>query len=633
MGKYIRLFNKHASYNGYINSMNKILPNVTFCEDESNTHYNKLVSSIKISFNLSSPGLERISIYGNFSIIQGSTNADGLSNVKLLKIDNQIIDIENDLIKNIAFTFWGITINAYYYNFTSSGAHTIEYILKSPVITEGTCSGLGDNTFIQGSPGFMGHNSTVVYFPSNMTNLSAIISGVKKIDKFGFLLSNLEDVYISNELCEISGGAFTSNLLNSIYIPANVKTINIGGFMGSLNIESIIVDSNNTVYDSRDNCNAIIETATNILIAGCKNTIIPNSVTSIGQGAFYQIYDLTNIIIPNSVEYIGDDAFYGCIFLESITIPNSIKEIGESTFNGCIFEEECFINNSNLDAQANNYWGGNIIPPGYVDIYDRLGIMNNQLMFCGKYNENIIIPNTVTSIGDNVFHGYFWIKNISIPNTVTSIGQNAFAGCSNLTGITIPASVTSINNYTFSCGKNFINIVVDSNNAVYDSRDNCNAIIETATNTLIAGCNNTVIPNSVTSISEGAFTGCSSLTSIIIPNSVTAINNYTFGNCSRLKNVTIGNSVTLIDDQAFVYCTNLNSITIPSSVTTMNNSVFLGCASLTNITCLGTTAPTINSYTFSSINTNGTLTVPSGSTGYDTWMQYLSEYNWTLVEQ
>ena len=155
---------------------------------------------------------------------------------------------------------------------------------------------------------------------------------------------------------------------------------------------------------------------------------------------------------------------------------------------------------------------------------------------------------------------------------------------------------------------------MNSGNTVYDSRNNCNAIIETATNTLIAGCQNTVIPNTVTSIGQ-----------------------YAFGYCSGLTNVVIPNSVTSIGDSAFQSCNGLTSVTIPDSVTTVGNFAFFMCSGLINITSLATTAPTIQTSTFRDIKTGGTLTVPSGSTGYNTWMgngnYYLGKYNWTKVEQ
>ena len=193
---------------------------------------------------------------------------------------------------------------------------------------------------------------------------------------------------------------------------------------------------------------------------------IPNSVTSIGGSAFTYCESLTSITIPNSVTSIGDWAFGGCLSLTSVTIPNSVTSIGESAFDGC------------------------------------------------KSLTSITIPNSVTRIEDTVFSGCSGLTSITIPNSVTSIGSIAFYDCSVLESITIPNSVTSIERYAFSDCSGLTSIIVEEGNAKYDSRDNCNAIIETKSNTLIAGCKNAVIPNTVTSIGEGVFFNCYALTSI-----------------------------------------------------------------------------------------------------------------------
>ena len=231
--------------------------------------------------------------------------------------------------------------------------------------------------------------------------------------------------------------------LTSIVVPNSVTEIGQEAFGNCPGLTSIVVESGNPRFDSRNNCNAIIEITDNELIAGCKNTIIPNSVTKIGNFAFGACVSLTSIVIPNSVTSIGQYAFYSCSGLTSINIPNS----------------------------------------------------------------------------------------------VTSIGHGAFAWCSGLTSIVIPNSVTEIGVGVFDDCTELASIVVESGNPRYDSRNNCNAIIETANNMLIVGCMNTTIPNSVTVIGYWAFYSCSGLTSIDIPNSVTAIGDSAFYDCGRLTDV------------------------------------------------------------------------------------------------
>lgn len=150
---------------------------------------------------------------------------------------------------------------------------------------------------------------------------------------------------------------------------------------------------------------------------------------------------------------------------------------------------------------------------------------------------SIIIPKSVTSIKDNALSNCSSMTSITIPNSVTSIGDFAFCNCDMLASITIPNSVTRINGSAFSHCAALGRIVVDAANPVYDSRDNCNAIIKTASNTLIRGCKNTIIPNSVSKIGRGAYYCCDSLISVTIPNSIAFIDSLAFFGCRELKDV------------------------------------------------------------------------------------------------
>ena len=233
--------------------------------------------------------------------------------------------------------------------------------------------------------------------------------------------------------------------------------------------------------------------------------------------------------------------------------------------------------------------------------------------------ENLVISDAVTSIGNDAFLRCYGLTSITIPNSVTSIGNMAFAICSGLTSVTIgnivesirdyafygtgltsvtiPNSVTSIGAGAFGGCASLTSIVVASGNTKYDSRENCNAIIEKSTNTLIAGCQNTIIPNSVTSIGDNAFESCDGLTSVTIPNSVISIGVSAFNECSGLTSVTIGNSVTSIGDYAFMYCDGLTSVTIPNSVISIGESAFDTCSGLTSVT-IGNSVTSIGDYAF-----------------------------------
>ena len=301
--------------------------------------------------------------------------------------------------------------------------------------------------------------------------------------------------------------------------------------------------------------------------------------------------------------------------------------------------------------------------------YTVTAIGDKAFNYCSDLT-SVTLPNTVTTIGSNAFDRCTSLTGIDIPNSVTSIGNDAFSGCSSLTSIIIPESVTTIGedafwltgltsitipNSVISIGKRIIahsrvsSIIVEEGNTKYDSRDNCNAIIESETNTLIVGCSNTFIPNTVTTIGECAFERCGELTSIIIPNNVTSIANSAFYNCVNLTSVTIPNTITSIGDYMFSSCYKLASVNIPNSVTSIGVQAFRNCSSLSKIeipnsvTSIGESAfnecgnlvtvkvdidspLTIDENTFSN-RTNATLYVPAGCKDAYEDADYWTEFN------
>ena len=311
--------------------------------------------------------------------------------------------------------------------------------------------------------------------------------------------SQVESFTFGDEVEVIPGGlCLGMNKLTSIIIPNSVTSIGSSAFYNCSGLTSIICEAGNTVYDSRNNCNAIIETATNTIIVGCQNTTIPNSVTSIGEGAFYGCSGLTSITIGHSVTEIGDFAFYKCSGLTSVTIGSGLLSIGLNAFLDCGSLTTVILNSNAIVSKT--YSSNSTI----------------QSIF-GEQVTEYILGDEITSIGKDAFYDCSGLTSVTIPNSVTSIGNSAFSGC----------PIGSIN-FTGTieewCNKSWSPSQISSGYQLL-----LNGVLE----------ENVVIPNSVTSIGYEAFYYCSSLTSVTIGNSVTSIGYGAFDGCSSLTTVTM----------------------------------------------------------------------------------------------
>ena len=426
-----------------------------------------------------------------------------------------------------------------------------------------------------------------VVIPEEVTYMNK----VRKVTRIGFeafyKCSSLTSVTIPNSVSSIGWHAFEGcSGLTSITIPNSVTSIGSSAFSGCSGLTSVTIPNN--VKSIGDHIFSYC--------SGLSSITIPNSVTNIGDYAFFCCSGLISASIPNSVKSIGDQAFFACSGLKSVAIGNSVASIGSEAFSYCGSIVSISVASGNTIYDSRNNCNA-IIETS----------TNTLILGC----KNTIIPNSVTSMGKSVFAGCSGLTSITIPNSVTNIGDWAFTKCSGLTSVIIPNSVTSIGKGVFSSCTSLGFITVELNNLIYDSRDNCNAIIETATNTLVSGCKKTIIPNNVRSIGINAFSGHSGLTSITIPNSVTSIGKSAFSGCSSLISVTMPKNLMSIDQYAFNDCSSLTSVTIPNIVTSIGDWAFSGCSRLTNVIVKIKTPVEIDRHTFSG-SWWATLYVPSG---------------------
>lgn len=292
--------------------------------------------------------------------------------------------------------------------------------------------------------------------------------------------------------------------------------------------------------------------------------VIPSSVVSIGEFAFYRCTELSSISIPTSVKTIGYGAFSNCEALSTLTIPNGVKTIGEFAFSDCKALSTLTIPES---VETIGVWAfSGCTNLASVSIpYGITTINNGTFCWCSNLS-SVNLPNSLLTIGDQAFEGCSF-ESITIPESVTSIGGFAFYECTNLSSIIIPKKVTNIDTEAFGHCESLSSIIVDEENPRYDSRYNCNAIIETKYNFMQRGCKNTFIPNGIEMIQYHCFSGCKGLKSIGIPNSVESIGGRIFADCPDLISVTIGNGVTEMGDEklwdgysCFESCPNITDI-------------------------------------------------------------------------
>ena len=486
-----------------------------------------------------------------------------------------------------------------YYNITDASQHYVEITRPGGSDWNGFVKPTGNITL----------PSTVNY--NGVTYVVKAI-GYAAFKECGGLRGSLT---IPNSVTTISHWAFTScsGFRGTLTIPSSVTELGNSAFMDCSGFAYVDYNATNCAdpyqYNTPfENCGGTLTIGNNVTripsymfqdsdFTG--SLTIPNSVTTIGDGAFYNCTGFTgSLTIPNSVTTIGNGAFYNCTgFTGSLTLSNSLSTIGDEAFRGC------------------SGFTGNLTIPNSVTTIDRQAFHS-----CSGFTGSLSISNSVTTIGDGAFgncRGF--TGSLTIPNSVTTIGVYAFGNCEGFNGsLTIGNSVSSIGYQAFFECSGFTGSLIIQN-SVTELGDyafyRC------------SGFNGSLsISNSLGSIGVGTFSGCSGLTgSLTIPNSVTEIGNSAFTNCIGFTgNLIIPNSVTSISNYAFSFCSGFTgSLTIPNSVSSIGNCAFEGCSGLTGSLSISNSVTTISLGAFLDCSGfTGSLTIPNSVTEVGEWAFY-----------
>lgn len=441
-------------------------------------------------------------------------------------------------------------------------------------------------------------------------------------------ITSFEELRYFKNLKSIGAEAFAGcSQLKSIVIPEQVGEVGASLFAGCAALQNVEVVSENTAFDSRNGCNAIVRKADNCLVAGCITTVIPVDVVALGEGAFMQL-PLTAVSIPKSVASYGKKVFYGCDDIETVMVGAKTPAALTSDVFTCTSRATLIVPTGTLAAyEKANVWkdflkrieiSSSTLPIHFADsqvkelcvanwdqdgdkelsyaeaaavtdlgevfknntniqsfdelqYFTGLTTIGDQAFYYCYRLTSVVLPETVTAIGTSAFQYCFYLSSIRLSENLENIASDAFWNCVRLTSIRIPAKVNSIGDTVFGYCTQLTDVSVDPANTVFDSREGCNAIVETSTNTLYQAFVSTRIPSTVTTIGRFAYSYVAGLTELRIPSNVTALAGVSVFSCDDLRSVVLPAELTTIGHQSFDYCDSLKTVkvgmTVPPSIT------------------------------------------------------------------
>lgn len=412
---------------------------------------------------------------------------------------------------------------------------------------------------------------------------------------------------------------FNCQALRSVYIGAETDSIEEHAIDCCYNLDSIIVDTANTHYHSRDNCNAVIRTADSTLLLGCRRTVIPSTVRHIGPYAFYGC-EFETIDIPEGIRTIGNDAFHSCSRLNTLHLPSTLRTIGESAFYYCTALADLQLNEGleciGVNAFYHNESLTTVTLPTTLKILDAFafaycrrlhtlhynpdsciqvgryyfGIDNTTFFNCESLETLTIGPN-VRHIAANAFRNLTGISEVTLPSTLRTVGESAFEGCTGLTRVNFDGTLGNWCSIEFSQRS--------SNPLFYTHR---------------------------------LYVADTLVTRADIPEGVIKIGSYAFADNTALRSATLPSTVESIGFAAFLNCTSLREITIESPTIAVRGRAFEGCGSLTHINSHALRPDKAGPRAFEQVNTNLPVYIPIGSRSqYEEAWSPLNNFIETLI--